>query len=75
MSTDDQAQPEARPAEAEAKEVSLLDQAIKATKATEESRAQELLRELDADRFLVLEGYHGSRSSERRARSHTRARR
>jgi type VI secretion system protein ImpC len=43
-----QAEPEAAapPAEAEAKEATLLEQAIKATKQTEESRAQELLRTL-----------------------------
>ncbi len=46
MSTDSQSQDQPRPARAEAAEVSILDQAIKATKATEESRAQELLRTL-----------------------------
>lgn len=46
MSTDSQSQGQPRPSRAEAAEVSILDQAIKATKATEESRAQELLRTL-----------------------------
>ena len=46
MSTDSQSQDQPRPSRAEAAEVSILDQAIKATKATEESRAQELLRTL-----------------------------
>ncbi len=46
MSTDSQSQGQPRPSRAEEAEVSILDQAIKATKATEESRAQELLRTL-----------------------------
>ncbi len=39
-------EPKAKPAEPEVREAGLLDQAIKATKQTEESRAQELLRTL-----------------------------
>ncbi len=46
MSTYSQSQGQPRPSRAEEAEVSILDQAIKATKATEESRAQELLRTL-----------------------------
>ncbi|MDD4268211.1 MAG: type VI secretion system contractile sheath large subunit [Pirellulales bacterium] len=46
MSTDSQSQGQARPSPAEAAEASILDQAIKATKATEASRAQDLLRTL-----------------------------
>jgi type VI secretion system protein ImpC len=46
MSTDSESRGQAQPAQAEATEISILDQAIKATKATEESRAQDLLRTL-----------------------------
>ena len=47
MSTGEQAQPAApAAAEAEAKEVSLLDQVISATKQTERSRAEELMKTL-----------------------------
>ncbi len=46
MSTSEQAKPAAPAAELEVKEGSVLDQAIKATKQTERSRAQELLRTL-----------------------------
>src|SRR6516162_6376316 len=47
MSTGEQAQPAAPPAaEAESKEVSLLDQVISATKQTERSRAEELMKTL-----------------------------
>ncbi len=46
MSTDSQSQRQAQAAQAETGETSILDQAIKATKATEESRAQDLLRTL-----------------------------
>lgn len=40
MSTDSQSQGQARPSPAEAAEASILDQAIKATKATEASAAR-----------------------------------
>ena len=46
MSSGDEAQSQAQAAQAEVQEGSLLDQAIKATKQTEDSRAQELLRTL-----------------------------
>lgn len=46
MSTGEQAKTEAQAAQAEVREGGLLDQAIKATKQTEASRAQELLRTL-----------------------------
>jgi type VI secretion system protein ImpC len=46
MSTGRETQSQAQAAEVEVKEGSLLDQAIKATKQTEKSRAQELLRTL-----------------------------
>jgi type VI secretion system protein ImpC len=46
MSTGKEAQAPSAPAAVEAKEGGLLDQAIKATKQTEKSRAQELLRTL-----------------------------
>ncbi len=46
MSTDSQSQRQAQAAQSETGETSILDQAIKATKATEESRAQDLLRTL-----------------------------
>jgi type VI secretion system protein ImpC len=46
MSTGKQAETQAQAAQVEVKEGSLLDQAIKATKQTEQSRAQELLKTL-----------------------------
>lgn len=46
MSTGKKSEAQAQPAAVEVKEGSLLDQAIKATKQTEDSRAQELLRTL-----------------------------
>ena len=46
MSTDEQKEAQAGAAEAQEQEISLLDQAISATKQTEKSRAEELLKTL-----------------------------
>ena len=53
MSTGKDAQSEAQAAAVEVQEGSLLDQAIKATKQTDESRAQELLRTLTEEAGTV----------------------